>query len=780
MWVHALADATPSCGGKALGLAKLLAAGLPVPPGFVIEDAAFRAIAGDLAIEDESTIGHRFAVKAFEIMEAELPGELAQEVDRRAVLLLGGSHEPGVELRRERVLEDGGGTFQEMLDRAVFAIRSSATIEDGIAGAAAGVFSSPAMPAHLMWTGIRAVWASALTPLAAAYARHRGASISIGVIVQRYARGENVTIYTRAPGEQRGERALIQRGEKIIAVPRTSNDPLLVLALRAEAAIGATDGADVELVVGGDETWIVQARPIVHPVVKPRMPVPPALLGALVADGRVWTWDIGHNPDPLSPAQASLVERVDRVGGLPYAMRVCAGYLYSTPLGTAPTIDVPTTASGLRERFIAIEVRIASALGVARRSGDSAASGARDLARRSEDTGGNVPRLARRADGTASNDAAARDDAWAWDDAPAEAPPLDEAIERYINACRIYGAELTPLVAAARAQGTIPVRGATKDAHVLAGARRESRDRITIGSRVSAVEAMLLGAARGDLDEDVAIARLSILAPAWDVAVPTYGERVGLVRDAIARSRQATPFASAPGDAVVSSTGHGPGARGSRALSPPISVATEERGEDNDDFASTAADLAERDDLWFARAQLLMRRAIQARADELAIPRDDAFWIPLDDLLGDAPLDPDDVRRRASAARAATSRAANWLMPRTVGGDERTEPATALRGVGTGPRVTGRIVRFATLASTVTVGSADVVVARAVTPALAVQVIGCAAIVSESGGLLDHGAALARELGITCVVGCHDAWSMLADGMVVTVDGDRGTVEIET
>jgi len=50
--------------------------------------------------------------------------------------------------------------------------------------------------------------------------------------------------------------------------------------------------------------------------------------------------------------------------------------------------------------------------------------------------------------------------------------------------------------------------------------------------------------------------------------------------------------------------------------------------------------------------------------------------------------------------------------------------------------------------------------------------MGCAGIVSETGGPLDHGAALARELGIPCIVGCHDAWSLLTDGMIVTLDGD--------
>jgi len=97
--------------------------------------------------------------------------------------------------------------------------------------------------------------------------------------------------------------------------------------------------------------------------------------------------------------------------------------------------------------------------------------------------------------------------------------------------------------------------------------------------------------------------------------------------------------------------------------------------------------------------------------------------------------------------------------------------------VGIGPRVTGRVVRL-DMRDPPRIGPGDVVVCSAVTPALAVVVIGCTAIVSETGGLLDHGAALARELGITCVVDCHDAWTRLSDGMIVTVDGAEGIVEI--
>ncbi|HEX7836253.1 MAG TPA: PEP-utilizing enzyme [Kofleriaceae bacterium] len=201
------------------------------------------------------------------------------------------------------------------------------------------------------------------------------------------------------------------------------------------------------------------------------------------------------------------------------------------------------------------------------------------------------------------------------------------------------------------------------------------------------------------------------------------------------------------------------------------------------DLARAAADAAELDDLWFARAQWLVRRALLARSRELGLAGDDIFWIPLDDAITLRTLDPDDVHRRASAARAAHARAAEWEMPLTVHGEACDESPgepreTALRGVGIGPRTVGRVVRFASLAAARSVGHGDVVVTRAVTPALAMIVEGCAALVSETGGLLDHGAALAREIGITCVVGCTGAWAQLGDGMLVAVDGDAGLVSV--
>src|SRR5262245_7412397 len=172
------------------------------------------------------------------------------------------------------------------------------------------------------------------------------------------------------------------------------------MALACEAAIGASEGADVELVLEatpqGTQTWVVQARPIVHPVRRRRASPPPIVLAPLVQDGRRWTWDIAHNPDPLSPAQSGLVEQVDRAGTrdswAPYALKVCGGYLYTTPRAAPQAPAPPRDRAELAARIAAIEARF-------------------------------------ELDG---------------------APGVAAALERYVAFMRIWSCELSPLVAAAR------------------------------------------------------------------------------------------------------------------------------------------------------------------------------------------------------------------------------------------------------------------------------------------------------------------------------------------
>jgi pyruvate,water dikinase len=65
------------------------------------------------------------------------------------------------------------------------------------------------------------------------------------------------------------------------------------------------------------------------------------------------------------------------------------------------------------------------------------------------------------------------------------------------------------------------------------------------------------------------------------------------------------------------------------------------------------------------------------------------------------------------------------------------------------------------------------------TPAYNVLLPLLGAVVTDTGGVLSHAAIVAREYQIPAVVATGTATTSIADGSVVTVDGDRGLVTIE-
>lgn len=56
------------------------------------------------------------------------------------------------------------------------------------------------------------------------------------------------------------------------------------------------------------------------------------------------------------------------------------------------------------------------------------------------------------------------------------------------------------------------------------------------------------------------------------------------------------------------------------------------------------------------------------------------------------------------------------------------------------------------------------------------QFINASAVLTEIGGMLTHGAVVAREYGIPGVVGVTDATKILKTGDKIRVDGTRGYV----
>jgi pyruvate,water dikinase len=72
----------------------------------------------------------------------------------------------------------------------------------------------------------------------------------------------------------------------------------------------------------------------------------------------------------------------------------------------------------------------------------------------------------------------------------------------------------------------------------------------------------------------------------------------------------------------------------------------------------------------------------------------------------------------------------------------------------------------------------EILVCDAIQPMMTHIVPLASAIVERRGGMLIHGAIIARELGIPCVNGVRNASSILSNGQMVSVDGNLGIVTI--
>jgi pyruvate,water dikinase len=72
----------------------------------------------------------------------------------------------------------------------------------------------------------------------------------------------------------------------------------------------------------------------------------------------------------------------------------------------------------------------------------------------------------------------------------------------------------------------------------------------------------------------------------------------------------------------------------------------------------------------------------------------------------------------------------------------------------------------------------DILVARATDPGWTPLFASASAVVLEVGGVLQHGALVAREYGLPCVAGIPNVTSLIQDGSQIEVDGDNGIVRI--
>ncbi len=109
-----------------------------------------------------------------------------------------------------------------------------------------------------------------------------------------------------------------------------------------------------------------------------------------------------------------------------------------------------------------------------------------------------------------------------------------------------------------------------------------------------------------------------------------------------------------------------------------------------------------------------------------------------------------------------------------------SSPSSTLSGIGaSGGVATGPAAVLGDVRDADRLRRGDVLVTRQTDPGWAPVFGLVSGLVIERGGLLSHGAIVAREFGLPCVVGVESATGRIASGQGVTVDGDRGVCTLE-
>jgi phosphohistidine swiveling domain-containing protein len=205
-----------------------------------------------------------------------------------------------------------------------------------------------------------------------------------------------------------------------------------------------------------------------------------------------------------------------------------------------------------------------------------------------------------------------------------------------------------------------------------------------------------------------------------------------------------------------------------------------------------------------------LRRVALAMGDRLAaagriVARDDIFFLTAEEvelLVSGGAMFPHHVKplialRRdahkalgASAPPDAIELGVGEYLPtpphnaEVSAGDTRDEArrgsgATRLCGVGAcGGSATARAAILFDVTESTRLSAGDVLVTKQTDPGWGAIFPLISGLVIERGGMLSHGAIIAREFGIPSVVGVKDATRLIAHGASITVDGDRGLVQI--
>jgi phosphohistidine swiveling domain-containing protein len=198
-----------------------------------------------------------------------------------------------------------------------------------------------------------------------------------------------------------------------------------------------------------------------------------------------------------------------------------------------------------------------------------------------------------------------------------------------------------------------------------------------------------------------------------------------------------------------------------------------------------------------------LRRVALAIGDDLCAEgrlerRDAVFMLTFDDLdtlLAGGAMFPDHLadeirgRVRAHADLRAMHPPDTFVLPQgsylgateqrgTSFSDPKVSRTTLTGTSACGGRATARATVLADVTEAHKLHTGDILVTRQTDPGWGPVFPLIAGLVMERGGMLSHGAIIAREFGIPSIVGVADATRLIPTGATVCLDGDRGSVRL--
>jgi pyruvate,water dikinase len=163
---------------------------------------------------------------------------------------------------------------------------------------------------------------------------------------------------------------------------------------------------------------------------------------------------------------------------------------------------------------------------------------------------------------------------------------------------------------------------------------------------------------------------------------------------------------------------------------------------------------------------------------------DDVFYLTVDEIFGELPPDAKEVvaARRAKRKEYLGLRLPDtWTGVATPSKIEAAEAAQAgdvISGLAVSPGVVEGRARVVLDAAASELEPGEVLVCETTDPSWASLFLVASALVIDIGGALSHGAIVARELGVPCVINTRTGTRRLRTGDLLQVDGNAGVVRV--